>query len=128
MAKKSVVTIIREAEKDRKYIDFKKKEKQAHCLTSCLPFILQILISFLFDSHVLFYTLQKRKEIRNMAIYCTHALLVIYCTSTFLCTKKRQFVAQQQAMHPFIKGRKCYHVCPDGAHLAVEHLVSCNDV
>lgn len=58
MAKKSVsVTIIREAEKDRKYIDFRKKEKmvkQAHCLTSCLPFILQILISFLFDSHVLF--------------------------------------------------------------------------
>lgn len=34
-------------------------EKQTHCLTSCLPFILQILISFLFDSHVLFYTLKN---------------------------------------------------------------------
>lgn len=37
-------------------------EIQKHRLTSCLPFILQILMSFLFDSHVLFYKYKKKKK------------------------------------------------------------------
>lgn len=48
----------------------KVSKKKQTVSTSCLPFILQILMSFLFDSHVLFCTEKETQIMSSLSDTC----------------------------------------------------------